>query len=130
MLFAEQAGGMAEPPQIQIFATDVDDRAIAEARDCRYPTTISLDVSPERLRRFFSEEGGRYHIKKELREMVLFAQHNVLRESPFAKLDLVICRNLLIYLNREMQERVLGIFHFAPRPEGFLFLEDSPVSRR
>jgi len=122
ILLAEYAAGLSEPPKIQIFATDIDDRAIAEARDCSYPATITLDVSPERLRRFFVKEGERYKIKKELRDTVLSAQHNVLRDPPFSKLDLVVCRNLLIYLNRKMQERVLEICHFALRPEGYLFL--------
>ncbi len=122
MLLAEYRASRDNPPRIQVFATDIDDRAIAQARDCRYPGTISLDVSPERLQRFFIHEGDLYQIRKELRETVLFASHNALSDPPFSKLDLISCRNLLIYLNREMQERTLEIFHFALRADGYLFL--------
>jgi two-component system CheB/CheR fusion protein len=121
ILLAEYADQLPEPPRIQVFATDIDEHAISEARDCRYPATISIDVSPERLRRFFSRTGDHYQVKKELRETVLFAVHNVIRDPPFSRLDLITCRNLLIYLNRSMQDRVLEIFHFALRPNGFLF---------
>ncbi len=122
ILLAEYADQLADPPKIQVFATDIDEHAIVEARDCRYPATISIDVSPERLRRFFIRMGDHYQVKKELREKVLFAVHNVIRDPPFSRVDLISCRNLLIYLNRTMQERVLEIFHFALRPNGFLFL--------
>jgi two-component system, chemotaxis family, CheB/CheR fusion protein len=122
MLLSEYAARLPEAPRLQVFATDIDERAIGEGRDARYPATITLDITPERIQHFFVKEGDRYKIKKDLREMVLFAVHNVLRDPPFSKLDLISCRNLLIYLNREMQERILGIFHFALRPSGYLFL--------
>jgi len=125
ILLAEYAATLANPPRLQVFATDIDERAIAEARECRYPETITLDVSPERLHARFTRDGDRYRINKELRELVLFATHNVLRDPPFSKLDLISCRNLLIYLNRQMQERVLQIFHFALRRDGYLFLGGS-----
>ncbi len=125
MLFSEYAYNQADPPKIQIFATDVDDEAIAEAREHRYPETIAADVSPERLKRFFVREGNFYRVRKELREMVLFAPHNILRDPPFSRLDLVSCRNLLIYLNRDTQESVLQIFHFAVNTHGYLFLGNS-----
>ena len=125
MLLCEYSSQLSDPPRIQIFATDIDDKAIQEARECRYPQTIALDVSPERLRQFFTKEGEGYRAKKEVRELILFAGHNVLRDPPFSKLDLVSCRNLLIYLNREMQEQVLGTFHFALLPHGYLFLGPS-----
>jgi two-component system CheB/CheR fusion protein len=128
MLLSEYASRLSDPPKIQIFATDVDDDAIAEAREHRYPQTIEADVSPDRLRRFFVKEGRYYCIKKELRETVLFAPHNVLRDPPFSKLDLITCRNLLIYLNRETQERVMEIFHFALAPRGYLFLGSSETA--
>lgn len=118
ILLCEQAARRSEAPKIQIFATDIDDKAIAEARDCRYPQSIALDVSPERLRQFFTKEGDNYRVKKEVRELILFAPHNVLRDPSFSKLDLVSCRNLLIYLNREMQDRALATFHFALNPGG------------
>ena len=125
MLFGECAAKQSDPPKIQIFATDVDDEAIAEAREHFYPKTIAADVSPERLKRFFVREGNFYRVRKELRETILFAPHNILRDPPFSRLDLVVCRNLLIYLNRETQERVLQIFHFALNTHGYLFLGSS-----
>ena len=122
IILAEHASNLAEPPAIQVFGTDIDEKALAAARECRYPATIAVDVSPERLQHFFVKENDRYRIKKELREMVLFAPHNVLRDPPFSRLDLISCRNLLIYLNRAMQERILGNFHFGLRSGGYLFL--------
>lgn len=126
--FSEYAHRLSDPPKIQVFATDVDDDAISEAREHRYPQSIEADVSPDRLKRFFVKEGKYYRVKKELREMVLFAPHNVLRDPPFSKLDLIVCRNLLIYLNRDTQERVMEIFHFALAPHGFLFLGSSETA--
>lgn len=125
ILLSEHAARLAQPPRIQIFATDIDESAIAEARECRYPQTIALDVSPERLRQFFIKDDDEYRVKKEIRELILFAAHNVLRDPPFSKLDLISCRNLLIYLNRDMHERVLSTFHFALLPERYLFLGSS-----
>jgi two-component system, chemotaxis family, CheB/CheR fusion protein len=125
MILSEYAYNLQDPPKIQVFATDVDEDAIAEAREHLYPQSIEADVSLERLKRFFVKEGKYYRIKKELREMVLFAPHNVLRDPPFSKLNLVACRNLLIYLNRETQDRVMEIFHFALAPGGYLFLGSS-----
>jgi two-component system CheB/CheR fusion protein len=122
MLLAEYRAKLDDPPKIQVFATDIDEHAIAKARDCRYPNTISLDVAPERLEQFFLKEGDYYRLKKELRDHVLFALHNILRDPPFSKVDLIVCRNLLIYLTRTAQERVLETFHFALRADGFLFL--------
>jgi two-component system, chemotaxis family, CheB/CheR fusion protein len=122
ILLTEYAQTLNDPPRIQVFATDIDERAIAEARESRYPQTIALDVSAERLRAFFTMEGDRYRIKKEVRETILFAPHNLLRDPPFSKLDLISCRNLLIYLNKQMQDRVLQILQFALRPDGYLFL--------
>ena len=125
IVLSEYASGLPDPPKLQVFATDVDDEAIAEARDNRYPETIEADVSPERLRRFFIKEGNRYKVKKDVRELILFAPHNILRDPPFSRLDLVVCRNLLIYLNRETQDKVLQIFHFALNAGGQLFLGNS-----
>ena len=125
MLLAEHADRLTDPPQLQIFATDIDEDALVEARAGRYPDTIAADVSPARLDRFFVPEGNYYRIRKELREMVLFSPHNVLRDPPFSRLDLVSCRNLLIYLNRDAQNRVLNIFHFGLRPGGYLLLGSS-----
>lgn len=125
ILLHEFAQKLSEPPNLQIFATDIDENALAEARAGRYPSTISADVSSERLQRFFTPDGDHYSVSKELRETMLFSPHNVLRDPPFSRLDLVACRNLLIYLNRDAQNRVLSGFHFGLRPEGFLFLGSS-----
>lgn len=127
ILLQEYAAKISDPPRIQVFASDVDDEAIAEAREGRYTEAIVADVSPERLRQFFTreEDGSGYRIRKSIREMILFAPHNILRDPPFSKLDLVSCRNVLIYLNRETQEKVLQVFHFALRENAFLFLGSS-----
>ena len=125
MLLAEHARTLDAPPSIQVFATDLNDEAIQAARDGIYPSTIEADVSQERLRRFFVQEHGGWRVQRELRETVLFAVHDVLKDSPFSRLDLVSCRNLLIYLNREAQARVLETFHFALVPQGRLFLGSS-----
>ncbi|MEN3939968.1 CheR family methyltransferase [Prosthecobacter sp. SYSU 5D2] len=125
MLMSEYADRLESKPTIQIFATDIDEEAISVARDGRYPETILADVSEERLRRFFTHEQGAYRIRREIREMVLFASHNVLKDSPFSRLDLITCRNLLIYLTREAQSRVFDIFHFALGQQGKLFLGSS-----
>jgi two-component system CheB/CheR fusion protein len=125
MLLSEQARLMDAPPLIQIFATDLDEDAIQAARDGIYSAAIEADVSEERLRRFFIKEHRGYRVRRELREMVLFATHDVLKDSPFSRLDLVSCRNLLIYLNREAQDRVFDTFHFALLPGGRLFLGSS-----
>lgn len=108
-----------------MFATDLDENAIGQARDGTYPETIAADVSKERLRRFFTRVHGGYRVKREVREIVLFALHDLLKDSPFSRLGLITCRNLLIYLNRDAQERALDIFHFAMQPEGVLFLGSS-----
>jgi two-component system CheB/CheR fusion protein len=125
MLLTEYADALPNPPGLQVFATDIDEDALAHGRNGLYPNTIAADVSPERLKRFFVREGQYYRIRRELREMVLFAPHNILRDPPFSKLNLVSCRNLLIYINRNMQNRILEIFHFALKPDSYLFLGSS-----
>jgi two-component system CheB/CheR fusion protein len=125
MLLCEHAERLENPPSIQIFASDLDEHAIQDARDGTYPTTIEADVSVERLRRFFDRHHGRYRVKKNLREKILFASHNVLRDPPFSRVDLISCRNLLIYLNRTAQEQTFDIFHFSLRPGGLLFIGSS-----
>ena len=125
MLLSEHAATLSDPPDLQVFATDIDERAIKKARDCYYPASISLDVSPGRLRSFFHRDDDRYQIHKSLREMILFAHHNILRDPPFSRIDLVSCRNLLIYLDRQVQQRVLGLLHFVLRPTGCLLLGSS-----
>jgi two-component system, chemotaxis family, CheB/CheR fusion protein len=122
MLCAERTIGVSDAPKVQIFATDIDEHAIATAREGLYTINDAADVSPERLRRFFTKEGEMYRIRRELREMVLFAVHNVIKDPPFSRLDLVSCRNMLIYLNQTAQERVMETLHFALNPGGYLFL--------
>jgi two-component system CheB/CheR fusion protein len=125
MLLCEHAERLERPPSIQIFASDLDEHAIQDARAGLYPTTIEADVSTERLRRFFDRDHGRYRIKKGLRDRVLFAAHNLLKDPPFSRMDLVSCRNLLIYLNRTAQDRVFDLFHYVLRPGGLLFIGSS-----
>jgi two-component system CheB/CheR fusion protein len=122
MLLCEHAAKLNDPPNVQVFATDIDDQSIHSAREGLYPTTIEADVSPERLRQFFMRDNGRYRVKKDIRDKVLFARHNVLSDPAFSRVDLATCRNLLIYLNRDAQRRVFDIFHFALRPGGLLFI--------
>ncbi|MES2568465.1 MAG: chemotaxis protein CheB, partial [Verrucomicrobiota bacterium] len=125
ILLCEYAERLPEAPMIQIFATDLDEEVIRVARNAVYPETISADVSEERRRRFFIKEEHGYRIRKELRELVLFAIHDVLKDSPFSRLDLISCRNLLIYLNRAAQARLIETFHFALHPQRWLFLGSS-----
>lgn len=125
ILLYEHALGLSNAPQLQIFATDIDEDALGEARIGRYPSTIAADVSPERLQRFFIQDNDSYRVTKDLREIVLFSPHNVLRDPPFSRLDLISCRNLLIYLNRDAQDRVLNLFHFGLCADGYLFLGSS-----
>ncbi|MEO8044097.1 MAG: PAS domain S-box protein [Spartobacteria bacterium] len=122
ILLCEHAARLEQPPKIQVFASDVDEQAIADAREGLYPSTIEADVSPERLRAFFVSDHGRYRVRKEIREKVLFAAHNVLRDAPFSRLDMVSCRNLLIYLNVTAQTQVFDIFHFSLVSGGLLFI--------
>lgn len=128
MLLCEHADRLESPSPIQIFATDIDDLAIQDARNGIYPSTIEADVSTERLRHFFRKDHGRYRVTKELRENVLFASHNVLRDAPFSRIDLISCRNLLIYLNPDSQDQVFEIFHFALRAGGLLFVGGAEAS--
>ena len=108
--------------KVQLYATDLDDEAIATARAGVYPPNIVADMSPERLRRFFTKEDGGYRIKKQVRDMVVFAVQNVIKDPPFTKLDLVSCRNLMIYLESELQNRLIPALHYALKPGGILFL--------
>lgn len=112
-------------PAVQIFATDIDERALAVARAGIYPVGIEEQISPERLKRFFVKKGKRYHVRKEIREMVLFSVHNLISDPPFSRQDLISCRNLLIYLGSHLQTKLIPLFHYALRPSGFLFLGPS-----
>ncbi|HTP65885.1 MAG TPA: CheR family methyltransferase [Geobacteraceae bacterium] len=108
--------------RVQIFATDIDEAAIAEARAGFYTGEIGADVGEERLRNFFTRCNGRWQVVKELREMILFASHNIIKDPPFSRLDLLVCRNFLIYLNPDMQKRLISLFHMVLKPGGYLFL--------
>lgn len=110
---------------LQVFATDIDERAISVGRAGTYPQAIVTDVPPQRLRHYFVKDDEHYRIRKEIREKVLFAKHSLLSDPPFSQIDLITCRNLLIYLDREVQREILQMFHFALRPGGFLFLGTS-----
>jgi len=111
--------------KVQIYATDLDEDAINTARSGSYPIGIEQDVTPERLRRFFSKDDHGYKIKKDLREMVVFAVQSVIKDPPFTKLDLLSCRNLMIYLEAEQQDKLIPNFHYALKPGGVLFLSSS-----
>ena len=122
MLLLEYVATMLDAPPIQIFATDLDHAAIDVGREGFYTDADVVDVSAARLQRFFLREPGGYRVRRALREVVLFAHHNVIKDPPFSHLDLVTCRNVLIYLNRPMQDRLLETLHFALKPSGYLFL--------
>ena len=108
--------------RVQIFATDIDEAAMAQARSGLYPDDIRLDVNEERLKAFFTQAMDRWQVVKELREMILFANHNIIKDPPFSRLDLLVCRNFLIYLNPDMQKRLISLFHMVLKPGGLLFL--------
>jgi two-component system CheB/CheR fusion protein len=111
---------------VQIYATDIDIEAVRAARAGLYSSNIQMDVNPVRLRRYFTkEDDGRYRVKKNVRELVVFAPQNVIKDPPFTKLDLLSCRNLLIYFGRELQQKLLPIFHYSLKAEGMLFLGSS-----
>lgn len=122
ILMLEEAERRDARPHIQIFASDLDEAALAMAREGRYPRAIEADMSEDRLNRFFVAEVEHYRIRKEVRDMVLFAHHSALKDPPFMRLDLVMCRNLLIYLERDLQRQLLALFHYALLPGGNLFL--------
>jgi two-component system CheB/CheR fusion protein len=127
MLLREAAAPAGMVP-FNIFATDIDEHAISVARSGLYPNAIDVDVSPKRFSQFFTKESRGYRIRKEVRERMLFALHNVLSDTPFSRLDLVVCRNVLIYLDRDAQLQVLKMLHFALRPGGILFLGNTESS--
>ena len=128
MLFQEQMNLHNCVSELLVFATDIDERAISFGRNGLYPESITPDVPPGRLRQFFFREKEQLRVIKQLREKVLFANHNVLRDPPFSRIDLVCCRNLLIYLDKTAQARVLETFRFALKPAGFMFLGSSESS--
>src|SRR5215472_5651513 len=128
MLLLEYASRQEIRPHLQVFATDLDVHALATGREGRYPVAIEADVSQERLQRFFSREGDHYRVRQELRDIMLFAFHDLLKDPPFSHVDLVSCRNVLIYLDRELQEQVCNTFHYSLNPGGYLFLGTAEIA--
>ncbi|HET6983652.1 MAG TPA: CheR family methyltransferase [Myxococcaceae bacterium] len=124
----EALGERAQEFQVQVFATDLDEEAIVAARAGRYPLTISADVSPERLRRFFQRRENLYDVGRRLRELVIFAAHDLTRDAPFSRLDLCSCRNVLIYLQPPLQRRVIRVLHYALGRAGILLLGSSETA--
>jgi two-component system CheB/CheR fusion protein len=124
ILLFEQMEQLKQGVSVQVFATDIDSRAIATARAGRYPVSIAADISPTRLARFFSlEPGGQdYRIEQNIRDLLVFSEHNLIKDPPFSKLDLISCRNLMIYLDSNLQKRLIELFHYALVPTGKLFL--------
>ena len=120
--FREVEAALGLEGSFRLFATDVSEAAITTARLGRYPSDIGAEVSPERLQRFFTPLDGGYLVDTQLREMCVFARHDITRDPPFAQMDLVVCRNLLIYLEPALQERVLHNLHYALKPAGILLL--------
>jgi two-component system CheB/CheR fusion protein len=125
MLFLEAGLGQHGLPKLQVFASDIDEAAISFARIARYDATRLAGLSQDRLHRWFVKVGELWTPRKELRDACIFSTHSVLRDPPFSKLDLICCRNLLIYLLPPAQDKLIGVFHYALRPEGFLFLGGS-----
>jgi two-component system CheB/CheR fusion protein len=127
ILLQEHMEAIKQSYTVQVFATDIDTRAIAIARNGLYPVGIAADVSPLRLARFFTAEpeARGYRIHKSIRDMLVFSEQDLIKDPPFSKLDLISCRNLLIYLNAELQKRLMPLFHYALNPQGMLFLGTS-----
>ncbi len=130
ILLQEQLEKLKVNFAVQVFATDIDNRAIASARTGLFPASIAGDLSPERLARFFTAEpdGANYRVNKVIRDMLIFSEHNLIKNPPFSKLDLITCRNLLIYLGAELQKKLIALFHYALNPGGTLFLGTSETT--
>jgi two-component system CheB/CheR fusion protein len=125
ILIAEYCARTGKPLHAHVFATDLDTEALACARRARYPKSIEEYVSPQRLAAYFIADGAEYEVKDEIRKMCVFSPHNLIKDPPFSRLDLISCRNLLIYLELDLQKRVLALFHYALVSSGFLFLGPS-----
>jgi len=127
ILLQEHIESLKHSYQVQIFATDIDSQAIAIARSGTYPASIATDITTERLARFFTAEsdGSTYRIQKGIRDMLVFSEQNIIKDPPFSKLDLLSCRNLLIYIDGDLQKKLIPLFHYALSPRGVLFLGTS-----
>jgi two-component system, chemotaxis family, CheB/CheR fusion protein len=127
ILLQERSEKLKQAYKLQVFATDIDSRAIAVARAGVYPASSAENISPERLARYFTAEpdGSAYRIHKSIRDLLVFSEHDVIKDPPFSKLDLISCRNLLIYLGSDLQKKLIMLFHYALQPSGMLFLGNS-----
>jgi two-component system, chemotaxis family, CheB/CheR fusion protein len=128
MMLLDEAARREFRMPIQVFGSDLDGRALTLAREGRYPAAIEADVGEDRLRRYFTREGDHYRVRRDLRDVVLFASHSLLRDPPFSRIDLISCRNVLIYLDRELQQQVCGTFHYALNAGGYLLLGSSETA--
>jgi two-component system CheB/CheR fusion protein len=130
ILLIERLETLPAPPQLQVFATDIDDAAVNLARAGRYPPALVRDITPERLQRFFTLVDGNYVIARQVRDLCTFSTHSVVRDPPFSRINLISCRNLLIYLDTELQAQVIPTFHYALSPGGVLLLGSSETVTR
>ena len=130
MLLREQMDQMTGIPKVQVFATDIDEAAIATARLGRYPETLLKGLSTERFERFFRPSQGSFVVTKEIRDLCTFSPHNLIRDPPFSRMDLVSCRNLLIYMDAKLQQAVIPAFHYSLQPGGILLLGGSETTSR
>src|SRR5439155_39674 len=125
IILLESLAEKAPNTQIQIFATDLSEGIISKARAGIYPESVAMDISSERLRRFFLKVEDGYQINKHIRDIVVFAKQDLAKDPPFSKLDLISCRNVMIYMSQVLQKRILPLFHYALNPGGILFLGSS-----
>ncbi|HVI28591.1 CheR family methyltransferase [Hansschlegelia sp.] len=130
ILMRERMAASGAKRHVQIFATDIDEPALSVARSGRYPETLLEGVAPARRERFFTQDGSSYVVNREVRDMCIFSSHSVIRDPPFSRMDMVSCRNLLIYFGPDVQERMLPTFHYALKTGGFLFLGTSEHIRK
>ncbi len=127
ILLQERMESLKSSFKLQVFATDIDNHAVAVARSGMYPAGIAVDVTPERLARFFTldADSGSYKVNKNIRDFLVFSEQDMIKDPPFSKLDLIICRNLLIYMNSDLQKKLIALFHYALNPGGILCLGSS-----
>lgn len=123
ILLQERMEALKQSFKLQMFATDIDGKAIEQARSGVYPANIAADVTPERLARFFVQDAtdGSYRMHKTIRDILIFSEQNLIKDPPFSKLDLISCRNLLIYMGPELQKKIISLFHYALNSSGILF---------